>query len=734
MGGMQGILARRAEDVHDGLDEPQRTLARQVFLRLVVLGDGAEDTRRRVPRRELGRLPAGRQAVDLVLERFGRARLLTLDRDDATGDATVEIAHEALLQAWPRLGRWVDEARDDLRLHRALAVATADWEAADRHPDFLLTGTRLDQLDDWEPTSQVVTTTDEDRFIAASRDHRDDLVRQETARRDHELALEQRSMRRLRGLVSVLVVALVVGAGLTSIALAQRRTPGRPRARPRTCEAALVAAELAHARELAATAVANRERDPDLAVNLAQHALQIVALAGETVPTDLTAALHWALQSAGATYPVHDAPVAVLEGPDGPRGVFDVGPEVLVEMIAQVAPEELQPDECLEYLDSACPDLRPSLLLDAKWARLDPPRDPARPLAGTSVTVLTTDDDDFYALSGLEAMLAATGIRVQYDSESTFHADALDTGTMIDPRIDLGTVPQPSEALRLGRQGSSWTCPNGSRRSQLHRDLSEHLVSLVTTDAAGNAPATDGHVWGLPYRLEHKSLVWYPVPEFDEAGYEVPTTWAELEVLVARIEADGRTPWCHGEEDGPLWSGWPGTDWIEDIVLQTEGPETYDAWVAGDLAFSDPAIRRAFERFDQLVLAPGRVWQGREGAAELVHYDAKKGLLDDPPSCWLFHKTSFAFIGTNSGDRKSSRSRCHRFATAHPAGQSSAAATTWLVPIDPKSAQRWSSSWVRSGRRPRSRTGCSSCRRIQTSTPRCTRTTSARWPRHCVRQ
>ena len=272
MGGMQGILARRAEDVHDGLDESQRTLARQVFLRLVVLGDGAEDTRRRVPRRELGRLPAGRQAVDLVLERFGRARLLTLDRDDATGDATVEIAHEALLQAWPRLGRWVDEARDDLRLHRALAVATADWEAADRHPDFLLTGTRLDQLDDWEPTSQVVTTTDEDRFIAASRDHRDDLVRQETARRDHELALEQRSMRRLRGLVGVLVMALVVGAGLTSIALTQRRTALEAQGQAQDGrDAALVAAELAHARELAATAVANRERDPDLAVRLAQH-------------------------------------------------------------------------------------------------------------------------------------------------------------------------------------------------------------------------------------------------------------------------------------------------------------------------------------------------------------------------------------------------------------------------------------------------------------------------------
>ncbi len=89
--------------------------------------------------------------------------------------------------------------------------------------------------------------------------------------------------------------------------------------------------------------------------------------------------------------------------------------------------------------------------------------------------------------------------------------------------------------------------------------------------------------------------------------------------------------------------GGPGTDWIEDILLQTEGPDTYDAWVAGDIAFSDPVVRRAFERFDELVLAPGRVWLGRERAAGLWHWDAREGLLDDPPSCWLFHKPSFGF-------------------------------------------------------------------------------------------
>jgi hypothetical protein len=70
--------------------------------------------------------------VTTVLERFGRARLLAFDRDALSGMATVEVAHEALLRAWPRLRSWIDEVRDDLRLHDSLAVAAAEWERADR--------------------------------------------------------------------------------------------------------------------------------------------------------------------------------------------------------------------------------------------------------------------------------------------------------------------------------------------------------------------------------------------------------------------------------------------------------------------------------------------------------------------------------------------------------------------------------------------------------------------------
>ncbi len=84
-----------------------------------------------------------------------------------------------------------------------------------------------------------------------------------------------------------------------------------------------------------------------------------------------------------------------------------------------------------------------------------------------------------------------------------------------------------------------------------------------------------------------KSLVWYPVPEFAGAGYQVPETWDELLALSDRMVADGRTPWCVGIESGPQ-TGWVATDWVEDTMLRTASLEDYDGWTTGEVKFSYP--------------------------------------------------------------------------------------------------------------------------------------------------
>jgi len=127
---------------------------------LVTLGEGTEDTRRRVLRTELEQLQTPnlkpqREAsnyqppITPVIEAFGKSRLLSFDRDLQTRGPTVEVAHEALLREWSRLREWLNESRADVRMQRSLAYAAAEWNKAQRDHSFLLTGARLEQFEGW---------------------------------------------------------------------------------------------------------------------------------------------------------------------------------------------------------------------------------------------------------------------------------------------------------------------------------------------------------------------------------------------------------------------------------------------------------------------------------------------------------------------------------------------------------------------------------------------------------
>ena len=277
--GVLGALARRAEELFRRLDADEQDAARQLFLRLVTLGEGVEDTRRRVPRREAAGLGA---AVEPVIEHFGRYRLLSFDRDPVTFEPTVEVAHEALLRQWPRFKRWVEESRDDLRLHRRLDSAAAEWETADRKPGYLMSGLRLAQLEDWQARTDMTLSPTESEFLAESQAAAAAARRIEEERQAHELMLERRAKTRTRILLAVLTVAALVSAGLTVFAL---RESGQ----------AEEAARLSRSRELAAFSVSSLQTDPELAVLLAVEAVETTGSAGEDVPAEAVDALHRAL-------------------------------------------------------------------------------------------------------------------------------------------------------------------------------------------------------------------------------------------------------------------------------------------------------------------------------------------------------------------------------------------------------------------------------------------------------
>ena len=319
IGGVSGALGRRAEELYAELDDDGKEAARQLFLRLVALGEGTEDTRRRVPRAEVASLDVDQQAMATVLDAFGASRQLSFDRDARTGDPTIELAHEAMLTAWPRLHRWIDAAREDLRTERRLAASARDWIDADRDPSFLLQGSRLEQAETWETNSGLAVTPEERDYVDASRAERERRTADEAARLAHEEELERRSFRRLRALVGVLAVAALVAIGLTVFATSQR---GRAQAQERT----------AVARELAAASVANLDVDPERSILLALEAIDETRSVDEPVLPEAEEALHRAVTSSriersfpgvGGALDWSPRGVFVTEGPEG-EGIVDI--------------------------------------------------------------------------------------------------------------------------------------------------------------------------------------------------------------------------------------------------------------------------------------------------------------------------------------------------------------------------------------------------------------------------
>jgi WD40 repeat protein len=213
IGGVSGALAGRAEEIYSGLDERAQEAARQLFLQLVTLGEGTEDTRRRVSREELDSIEVDRSEMNAALDAFGDTRLLSFDRDPRTGTPTVEVAHEALLRAWSRLRRWIDSAREDVRMHRRLSAAARQWSDSERDPSFLLRGSNLAQFDTLTEESGLALTELEREFVDASR-----------AESRRELVHQQRQNRRLKILLTGAAVLLLAAIAAGIVALLQRQS------------------------------------------------------------------------------------------------------------------------------------------------------------------------------------------------------------------------------------------------------------------------------------------------------------------------------------------------------------------------------------------------------------------------------------------------------------------------------------------------------------------------------
>ncbi len=628
IGGVSGALVRRAEELYEAMSEPEREATKQLFLRLVIAGEGTSDTRRLVPRAELLSVEVDRRAMERVIDTFGRHRLLSFDRDPTTRGPTVEVAHEALLRSWDRLRMWIDGAQDDLRQHHRLSGAAVDWEGSGRDPSLLLRGRRLEELRAWEGNTELALSRDEREYLATSARERDRELDEDRARGERERALERRSVGRLRALVAVLTAAVLVAAGLTAVAV------NRTREAERLADRGTVAG-------LTGAAVSHLSADPDLSVVLALHAVDLAASLGEPVPSETVEALHWAMQEAGVEYPVADGPTAVVPGPLGVRGVFDLPLPQLVDAARAAVDRHLAPHQCLRYLGTnSCPSDLNELPANLAAEPLTPVRPTIRlPLAGTEVTVLwgahqSIEQLEFFRRE-VEAFTARTGVEVTFVGFPELESWITEKEAEGDPPDLAFSLAGP--AADLSRQGHLVDLSSFLDADRLRSDQSPYLVSLGTIGPDGSWPATEGQLFGAFTQLAVKGLVWYPVPEFQAAGYTIPRSWDDLLALGDDLRASGQTPWCFGWQSGEE-SGWPGTDWIENLVLAEAGPDAYDDWTFHRTPFDSPAVRKAFRRLDRDPVRRGlRARRPRGRRHDLVRPGAPAvggraaGLLAPPP-------------------------------------------------------------------------------------------------------
>jgi WD40 repeat protein/DNA-binding SARP family transcriptional activator len=303
IGGVSGALAHQAEALYSGLTDAGKEAARQLFLRLVTVGDGS-DTRRRAERAELRSLDVDQAELEHALDAFGSSRLLSFDRDPRSGEATVEVAHEALLENWQRLREWIDVVREDMALRRRLAAAAAEWQGSSRDASFLLRGLQLARAEAAAGRSNLAQTELERDYLAAS-----------LAQREAEQAAARRSLNRLRSLALALLVALVAAAALAVFAFVQSDRSKRQ-------------AQIATARQLAAASAASLGVDPDRAILLAMRAVATTP-SGHPLP-EAVESLHNAIDSTRLVLTIpHAGTAAVAFNRSGSR-LATAGPRAFV--------------------------------------------------------------------------------------------------------------------------------------------------------------------------------------------------------------------------------------------------------------------------------------------------------------------------------------------------------------------------------------------------------------------
>ncbi|MGV8831113.1 MAG: ABC transporter substrate-binding protein [Devosia sp.] len=230
----------------------------------------------------------------------------------------------------------------------------------------------------------------------------------------------------------------------------------------------------------------------------------------------------------------------------------------------------------------------------------------------------------------------ATGVTVKYASSENYEQQAqIDAAAGSSANITI--LPQPGLLADMASKGYLVPLSDDVKaRVESGNAAGSSFVSLGTYKDKAGTP----EFYAVPYKSDLKSLVWYSPDNFADAGYEVPQSYEDLKALTEQMVADGKTPWCIGLGSGGA-TGWPATDWVEDIMLRINTPEDYDAWVSNDLKFNDPKVIAALDEFGWFAKTEANVAGGVAAVGTTDFRESPLGLFAVPPACYMHHQASF---------------------------------------------------------------------------------------------
>ncbi len=266
-------------------------------------------------------------------------------------------------------------------------------------------------------------------------------------------------------------------------------------------------------------------------------------------------------------------------------------------------------------------------------------------LAGASVSVFgapTSVEETAMNAVIEEFVNAPTGMNALYEGSDSFEEQVQIRIEGGNPP-DVALFPQPGAVVEQAELGNAVSLESlGFDIAELEERFGAYLLSLGEYE---------GEHYGIPTNVNYKSMVWYNVQIFEDEGYEIPETYDELIALSEQMVADGYTPWVIGTGSDDA-TGWPATDWMEDIMLRSVEPEVYDQWVEGELPFDSPEVRNAAELFAEIAFNEDFIVGDTANIPDLDFRDAPDALFVDDGA--VMHRqasfvTSFFPDGTELG-------------------------------------------------------------------------------------